>query len=63
MSDKELKKLMDTRMENVPISHSEILLWHAIATLSDGRQSLTKFIRKRISPVALKILEEREEYK
>lgn len=62
MNQKELKKLMETRMVQVEMSEAEVLFWHAVATLGDGRHTLTKFFRKRITPVALKILEERKEY-
>jgi len=63
MKSKDLKKLMQSRIVTVQMSEAEVLILHALATLSDGRQALTKILRRRISPVALKVLEEREEYK
>ena len=42
-----------------------MLILHAITVLGffgDGRKCLTKIMRRRISPVAMKILEERKEY-
>ena len=62
MKGKELKKLMDEHTTTVTMTHSEILLLHGIATLSDGRGWLTRIIRRRITPVALKILKEKKEY-
>ena len=62
MKGKELKKLMDERTETITMTHSEILLLHGMATLSDGRGWLAKIIRRRIRPVALKILKEQKEY-
>jgi len=62
MNNKKLKHLMESRMVQVKMSEADVLFWHAIATLGDGRKTLTKFLRKRISPVAMKILEERKEY-
>jgi len=62
MRAKDLKKLMETRMVTVEMSEAEVLMLHAMATLGDGRRALTKMVRRRITPVALKILEEREEY-
>ena len=56
------QKLMDECAETVTMSHSEILLLHGLAALSDGRGWLTRIIRRRISPVALKILKEKKEY-
>ena len=58
----DLKKLMESRLVQVEMSEADVLFIHAIATLSDGRDSLVKIMRKRITPVALKILEKREEY-
>lgn len=62
MSNRELLKLMRTRMVQVEMSEEDVLFLHAIATLSDGRNRIIKIYRKRITPVALKILEKREEY-
>ncbi len=61
-SIRELRKLMNSRMVQVPMSESDVLLLHALSVFSDGRRTLTKMIRKRISPVAMKILAERKEY-
>ena len=61
MKEKELKKWMDKTIIPVEISVSTILILHAFATLSDGRGSLTKILRKWISPTAMKILKEHKE--
>lgn len=61
-SNKELKKLMESRMVQVEFSEAEVLILHAVATLSDGRGSMTKIFRKRITPIALQILKDRKEY-
>lgn len=62
VNNKELKQLMDSRKVQVEMSEADVLILHAFATLSDGRDSLVKIVRKWISPVAMKILEERKEY-
>lgn len=62
MKDKELLKLMESRMVNVEFSEAEVLFLHAIATLKDGRDRLVKMLRKRITPIALEILKKRKEY-
>lgn len=61
-TNKELKALMESRMVNVPMSEAEVLILHAVAVLSDGRYALPKLLKKRFSPIALKILKERKEY-
>jgi len=62
MKDKELRKLMEERMVNIEFSEAEVLTLHAVAVLKDGREAMTKLLRKRITPVAMKILEQRKEY-
>lgn len=62
MRDSELKKLMESRMRSVEFSEAEILILHAVATIGTENRSMTKLLRKRITPIALKILEERPEY-
>jgi len=62
MRGRELKKLMESRMVSVELSEAEVLTLHALAVLGDGRELLTKLIRRRISPVAMRILQERKEY-
>lgn len=56
--DSFMKRQMDTRIIRVPFSETEILLLHAMRVLGDGRQSLNKLVKKRISPIAIRILEE-----
>jgi len=63
MKAKDLKKLMESRMATVEMSEADVLTLHAFAVLSNGRRTLTKIIHRTVSPVALLILEEREEYK
>jgi len=61
----DLRKLMDERKVQVEFSEAEVLILHAVTILGffgDGRKRLTKIMRRRISPVAMKILEERKEY-
>jgi len=61
----DLRKLMDERKVQVEFSEAEVLILHAVAVVGffgDGRSRLTKIMRRRISPVAMKILEERKEY-
>ena len=61
----DLRKLMDERKVQVEFSEAEVLILHAVAVVGffgDGRSRLTKIVRRRISPVAMKILEERKEY-
>ena len=60
--NKDLKKLMQARKVNIEFSEKEVLILPAVAVIGDGRQALIKLIRRRISPVALKILEKRKEY-
>jgi len=60
MKDKELRKLMEERIVKVEFSEAEVLTLHAVAVLKDGRDAMTKLLRKRISPVAMKILEQRK---
>jgi hypothetical protein len=62
VENKKLKDLMRERTEMVEMSHEDILMLHAIGVLSDGRDNIIKIYRKRISPVAMRILEEHEEY-
>ena len=62
LENKKLRELMESRMVQVEMSEAEVLILHAVATLGDGRNSMTKLLRKRISPVAMKILKERKEY-
>lgn len=62
MKNKELRALMESRKVQVEMSEADVLILHAFATLSDGRDSLVKIVRKWVSPVAMKILEERKEY-
>jgi len=60
-----LRKLMYERRVQVEFSEAEVLILHATAVVGffgDGRSRLTKIMRRRISPVAMKILEERKEY-
>jgi len=63
MKARDLVKLMESRMVTIEMSEADLLTLHAFAVLSDGRRVLTKIIHRTISPVALRILEEREEYK
>lgn len=61
----DLRKLMAERKVQVEFSEAEVLILHAVTVLGffgDGRNRLTKIMRRRISPVAMKILEERKEY-
>jgi len=53
---------MQARKVNIEFSENEVLILPAVAVIGDGRQALIKLIRRRISPVALKILEKRKEY-
>jgi len=62
VNNKELKRAMETRMVQVEMSEAEVLILHAVATMGDGRGTMIKLFRKRISPVALRILKERKEY-
>lgn len=57
-----LRKRMETRLIPVEFSEADVLFLHAVACLSDGRNRLIRLVRKRITPVALKLLEERREY-
>lgn len=59
---RDLKKLMQTRTVTVEMSEAEVLLIHTLSVFTDGRKTLTKIFRRRITPVALQILEQREEY-
>lgn len=61
-SVKELRKLMESRMVSVELSEADVLNLHAMAVLSDGRGSLVKLIKRRITPIALDILKKRREY-
>ena len=47
------------KMIDVPFSENEILILHAVASLGDGRTAMVKLMRKRISPVALPLLQAR----
>jgi len=60
--DRELKKLMESRMVQVKFSEAEVLILHAYAVFTDNRKSLSKLMKKRVSPIAMKILKERKEY-
>jgi len=53
---------MQTRTVTVEMSEAEVLLIHTLSVFTDGRKTLTKIFRRRITPVALQILEQREEY-
>jgi hypothetical protein len=46
----------------VAMSESDVLFIHGMNAFADHRQSLAKWIDKWVSPVAMKILEERKEY-
>lgn len=61
MKGKELKKWMDSTKVSVEMSISDILILHAIASLADGRGSLIKLLKRTVTPVAMKILEEHKE--
>lgn len=57
MSKTELKRMEET-MVNVPFSEAEVLTLQCAATLMDGRGALAKLLRKRVSPVALGLIEQ-----
>lgn len=50
-------------MVNVPFSEADVFRLHAMAVISDGRGSLVKLIRKRISPIALRLNRHKEHQK
>ena len=58
----ELKKILDQRTEELTFTHSEIMIMHAAASLRDGRSSMTKFLRKHFTPVALSLMRKYPEY-
>lgn len=49
---------MEETMVNVPFSEAEILTLQCAVTLMDGRGALVKLLRKRVSPVALGLIEQ-----
>lgn len=57
MSKAELRSMGET-MVNVPFSEAEVLTLQCAATLMDGRGALAKLLRKRITPVALGLIEQ-----
>ncbi len=59
--DKELLQKMRTNMISIEFSEEETLMLHAVASLSDGRNSLTKLLHKRISPIAMKLIKDLKE--
>ena len=56
--DRELLQKMRTNMITLEFSEEEILIIHALAVLGDGRNSLNKIFRKRVSPTAIKLIKE-----
>ncbi len=58
IKDKELLKKMKTHMITLEFSEEEILIIHALAVLGDGRNSLNKIFRKRVSPTAMRLIKE-----
>jgi len=58
----ELKKVLDERTEELTFTHSEIMIMHAAGSLRDGRSSMTKFLRKHFTPVALSLMRKHPEY-
>ena len=54
-----MKRAMDRRVIDIPMSESEILILHGSSVFWDGRNWVTKLIRKRIRPIALRLLKER----
>jgi len=62
MKKKELLKLMEERKVSIEFTEAEILILHAVATLRDGRNSLTKLLKKKFTPIALEIIKKRPEY-
>lgn len=63
MKDKELLILMEQRKVKIEFSEAEILRMHAVGVLMDGRRSWARFCRKHFTPVAMKLMKERPEYK
>lgn len=58
LESKRMKRQMERRIINVPMSEAEILLLHGGSVFWDGHTLLTKIIRKRVSPVAMRLLKE-----
>ena len=54
------KQEYENTMIDVPFSIADILILHAVLTLSDGRIGLTKLLKRRVTPVAMKLIEELE---
>jgi hypothetical protein len=48
------------KMVDVPFAEDEVIVLHAVAQLSDGRTAMAKLMRKRVTPIALKLLKERK---
>jgi len=62
LSDRELRRLMNQRMVSVKMSEAEVLLLHGVSVFKDGRHWLWKIVKRRIRPVAFRILKKRKEY-
>ncbi len=60
-SSRKLREELETEMVTVEFSIADVLRLHAASVFMDGRDSMARLLRKRISPVALKILKERKD--